>query len=306
MATTLTHTFPTVDRWDLPDIFLVPQDSVEEYLARIAVIPVLTPAAEQDLGHAISRGDTDARIQLTWHNLRYAAHLARRWEDHPLQETVWSLSDGIQAANSGLWRATRTFNPTVARFTTYATAWIRQAWTRERQNFLWAIRLPTHAVEEWWAYQRAVKAWEQSRGQEPTPQELVTLLGWSLERVAFWQTWAATQAHVASLDESFVDDGSPLTEMIPDTADSIWSHLLAVQQRDLVTTLLGLLSEREADVLRLRFGLSGSPLTLQEIAGIYHLTRERIRQIEAHALKTLQQWVQAHPDLRWADYASDS
>lgn len=305
MATLIAPTPPTVDRWDLPDIFLVPRDSVDQYLARIAAIPVLTYAAEQDLGNAITRGDTDARIRLAWHNLRYAAHLARRWEGPSFQETVWSLSDGIQAANSGLWRATRTFNPRVARFTTYATAWIRQAWTRERQDFLWAVRLPVHAAEEWRTYQRVVAAWSQSHGEDPAPQDLITLLGWSEERVAFWQTWAATQAHMTSLDESFLEDGSPLSEVIPDTADTIWSQLLTAQQRDLISTLFGLLSEREADVLRLRFGLSGSPLTLQEIAVLYRVSRERIRQIEAHALKTLRQWVQAHPDLRWADYASN-
>ena len=294
------------DRWDLPDIVLVPMDSLQSYFNRLQSIALLSRDEEMDLGHAIQAGDHDAAVRLTLHNLRYAAHCARKWErTAPGSEAVWGLGDAVQAANIGLWTAVQRYDPAVARLTTYATWWIRQVWNRARNDFLWQIRLPTHAAEEWHVYHRVWEAWKQSRGTEPTTDEMVELLGWPATRVAFWHQWRTTQNHVASLDAMIAEYDSVLGDFVADplavTDTTVWDRLQQHAQREAVDHLLERLKPREADVLRLRFGLSGAPMTLQEIGDVFRLTRERIRQIEAKALKTLRAVAARHPEWELRD-----
>lgn len=307
MAVMPTTLFATEDRWDVPDVLLVPMDSLDAYFARIHAVPTLSAAEESTLGQKVQAGDRDAALRLAVHNLRYAAHLARKWEGRGSDEPVWSLGDAVQAANVGLWTAARRFNPAIARFTTYATHWIRQAWDRARNDFLWQVRLPAHAAAEWRAYQRAVAAWTASRSQEPTPQDLAHLLGWPPERIAFWQQWAETGNHPASLDTPVGAGDTALGDLVaaPDDATNLWRRLDHYARKQAVDQLLEHLNPREADVLRLRFGLAGAPMTLQEISEILHVTRERVRQIEAKALKTLRAWADRHPEGGWRDLIGD-
>lgn len=294
------------DRWDLPDTLLVPMESLDAYFARIHAIPVLSSEEETLLGEAVQRGDRDAAIRLATHNLRYAAHLARKWEGRPTTESVWSLGDAVQAANMGLWSAAHRFDPAVARFSTYATWWVRQAWNRARNDFLWQVRLPAHAADEWRVYQRAVAAWSGSHGTEPTADMLVNLLGWPLSRVTFWQHWAATNHRLASLDALIADGDTPLGDLLAAPDDtSVWHQMAHVAQKDAVDQLLQQqLTPREADVLRLRYGLVGAPMTLQEVGDVFRLTRERIRQIEARALQKLRIAVGQHPEWEIRDLIS--
>lgn len=285
------------DRWDLPDTLLVPMESLDAYFARIHAIPVLSADEEMVLGEAVQHEDRDAAIRLATHNLRYAAHLARKWEGRTTAEAVWSLGDAVQAANIGLWTAAQRFDPRVARFSTLATWWIRQAWNRARNDFLWQVRLPAHAAEEWRAYQRAVTTWSASHGTDPTSEELADFLGWPIHRVAFWAHWAVTNHRPASLDALLLDGDTPFGDMLAAPEDSgIWSQMTQLAQKDAVDQLLEQLTPREADVLRLRYGIAGAPMTLQEVGEVFHLTRERIRQIEAHALKKLREAVGRHPE----------
>ena len=287
------------DRWDVPDILLVPLDSLDAYLAHLQDIPLLTAQEEMVLGTAAQKQDQSAMMRLALHNLRYAAHLVRRWERQPSAgtEPVWSLSDAVQAGNIGLWKAAQRYDPQVARFTTYATWWIRQSWTRLRNDFMWQVRLPAHAAQEWMSYQRARTVWEQTHDEAPEPEELAAVLHWSLDRVAFWQHWEAQSSHPVSLDQTFGDDGDLLlSDVVADPHEFLWRRLDQMARRQAVDQLLETLAPRAADVLRLRYGMMGAPMTLQEVGEIFHLTRERIRQIEAAALKTLRKLVLDHPE----------
>jgi len=162
---------------------------------------------------------------------------------------------------------------------------------------LWQVRLPAHAAQEWQAYQRVRATWTQSRGTDPTPEDLATLLGWPLSRIAFWQHWEATSARPLSLDAPQGDDADfTLGDLVEAPELSVWQHLDDMARQQAVDMLLDYLTPREADVLRLRFGMAGSPMTLQEIGELFHVTRERIRQIEAKALKTLRTETQKHPE----------
>ena len=303
------------ERWDLPDVLLAPMGSLTAYFTRIQAIPLLTAAAEQDLGRAIQAGDGDSALRLAHHNLRYAAHCARKWEGAIGGETffgasqtelVWSLGDAVQAANLGLWAAVRRYDPTIARFTTYATWWIRQSWDRARNDFIWQVRLPAHAVEEWRTYQRTAAAWTQSHGEDPTADDLHTLLGWPASRIAFWQQWASTTAHPLSLDAPLTEDGSRWDTVLSEPADlSLWDQFEHQARKTAVDALLMYLTAREADVLRLRFGLSGAPMTLQEVGDVLRVTRERVRQIEAKALQKLRERIASHPIDDWHALLSD-
>lgn len=292
----------STDRWDLQRVLLVPKDSLKNYFATLKQIPLLTKEEETRLGRAILRGDQDAAAVLSVHNLRYAAHLARSWE-HQLfpsteVEAVWSLSDGVQAANVGLWTAALRFDPDQARFTTYATWWIRQSWLRARNSFRWAIRLPVHASDECIRYFQALATFSDQSSVEPTAESLAAYLEWPVERVRFWQHWAATQSLLESLDEYLPDSTTTRHELL-ETPRDVFAALENQWRRGAVRELLQHLKPRDAQVLRLRFGLDGAPMTLEEIGLILHVTRERVRQIERNALRSLRQWVDRHPDENW-------
>ncbi|NMP24275.1 sigma-70 family RNA polymerase sigma factor, partial [Sulfobacillus harzensis] len=233
---TVPEALPVVaERWDLPDVLLVPMDSLDAYFARVYQIPLLTREEEAELGTAVRAGNRDAALRLAVHNLRYAAYLARKWEGRSQGEPVWSLGDAVQAANIGLWTAVQRYDPSLARFTTYAHWWIRQSWDRARNTFLWQVRLPAHAVREWHAYQQAVEAWTQSRHRKPKPEELAELLGWPLHRVGFWQQWAETTQRPASLDALVLDEDTPLGDLVAGSADdAVWSRLQHRAQQEAV------------------------------------------------------------------------
>lgn len=270
-------------------------ESLAVYLRQIHDIPLLAPAEETALGHAIQAGDQDAAQHLTVHNLRYAAHCARKWEHTELRrhEKVWDLGDAIQAANLGLWQAALRFDPTRARFTTYATWWIRQAWQRARGEFIWVMRLPAHAEREWYAYQQAVQ-----QTPDAPVDDLAATLHWLPERVVFWQTWEKEQARPVSLDypSGSPDEETALADYLatPDTPEDM---VISSVQHQYVAQLLERLTSREADVLRQRFGLEDNRRSLQDIGQHYGISRERVRQIEADALNKLRHHVQT--DAQW-------
>ncbi len=312
MATAVEYDYDTPeasDRWDLPDVLMVPMDSLDAYFARIREIPLLSLAQERDVARRAQAGDPDARITLAVHNLRYAAQCARKWEYYSPTEHVWSLSDAVQAANSGLWHAAQSYNPDIARFTTYASHWIFQSWQRERATFFWQIRLPVHVALEQSAFRRAMEAWERTHHQEATADDLVHLLGWSLPKAVFWLHWAATQAHPLSLDTPRRNDEDTsqtgwVSQIPDDYAETVWDVLTRHGRKDVVDQVLSTLTPREADVLRLRYGFLGAPMTLQDVGEVFKLTRERIRQIEAKALKKCRAWSDRHPEAALRDWLS--
>ena len=242
----------------------------------------LTRAEKRDL-KILAREGKKARSHLLEANLRLVVSLAKRYTGRGM-----AFLDLIQEGNLGLIRAVEKFDYTKGyKFSTYATWWIRQAITRAMADQARTIRIPVHMVEVINKLGRIQRELLQDLGREPTPQELAKEMDITEEKVLEIQQYAREPI---SLDQTIGDEGdSQLGDFIEDSeaviaVDAVSFTLLQDQLQDVLTTL----SEREAGVVRLRFGLTdGMPRTLDEIGQVYGVTRERIRQIESKTMSKL-------------------
>jgi RNA polymerase primary sigma factor len=232
---------------------------------------------------AVLRGDAAAREQMIKANLRLVVHIARQYEHCGLP-----LLDLINEGNIGLMKAVERFDPAKgAKFSTYASLWIKQAIRRGLAGQARTIRLPVHATDRLYRLRRKSVELRDELGREPTPGELAHELGLSVRRVAALNVAALTPA---SLDASVGDDDSSrLGELVEDKNAAMPGEALA-KEGDLLAavSLLKKLDPRAARILRFRFGLDGTPeKTLEEIGRKFGLTRERIRQLQNDALVEL-------------------
>ncbi|MGH3728050.1 MAG: RNA polymerase sigma factor [Micromonosporaceae bacterium] len=289
-------------------------DSVRAYLKQIGKVPLLNAEQEVELAKRIEAGlyaaerlrlaedegeklSTQARRDLLWvtrdgeraknhlleANLRLVVSLAKRYTGRGM-----AFLDLIQEGNLGLIRAVEKFDYTKGyKFSTYATWWIRQAITRAMADQARTIRIPVHMVEVINKLGRIQRELLQDLGREPTPEELAKEMDISPEKVLEIQQYAREPI---SLDQTIGDEGdSQLGDFIEDSeavvaVDAVSFSLLQDQLQQVLQTL----SEREAGVVRLRFGLTdGQPRTLDEIGQVYGVTRERIRQIESKTMSKL-------------------
>ncbi|HBJ17314.1 MAG TPA: RNA polymerase sigma factor RpoD [Clostridiales bacterium] len=258
-------------------------DPVRMYLKEIGQIKLLSAEEEVELAKRVSEGDQEAKNKLTEANLRLVVSIAKKYSGRGLH-----ILDLIQEGNTGLIRAVDKFDWTKGnKFSTYATWWIRQAITRAIADQARTIRVPVHMVEVINKATRCNRKLVQELGREPTVEEIAAELNLPVEKIIEANR---TAADTLSLDTpvgdeedtsigSFVED-----ERTPGPADATSNALLAEALKE----ILGTLTEREADVLRMRFGMyDGRTHTLEEVGQIFGVTRERIRQIENKAIRKL-------------------
>ena len=258
-------------------------DPVKVYLKEIGRVPLLTPDEEVELAVRMSEGDPYARKRLSEANLRLVVSIAKRYVGRGMQ-----FLDLIQEGNLGLIKAVEKFDHTKGfKFSTYATWWIRQAITRAIADQERTIRIPVHMVETINKVKKVSSQLLHQNGHEPTAEEIAAELDMPTDKVR--EIMRVAQEPVSLETPIGEEEDSHLGDFIPDDdapapADAASHTLLKEQLADVLKTL----TPREEKVLRLRFGLDdGRPRTLEEVGKEFNVTRERIRQIEAKALRKL-------------------
>ena len=258
-------------------------DPVKVYLKEIGRVPLLSPDEEVELAIRMANGDAFARKRLSEANLRLVVSIAKRYVGRGMQ-----FLDLIQEGNLGLIKAVEKFDYTKGfKFSTYATWWIRQAITRAIADQARTIRIPVHMVETINKVKKISSQLLHANGHEPTADEIAEEMGVTVEKVR--EIMRVAQEPVSLETPIGEEEDSHLGDFIPDEdalvpAEVAYHTLLREQLGD----VLGTLTPREAKVLRLRFGLEdGRPRTLEEVGKEFNVTRERIRQIEAKALRKL-------------------
>ena len=258
-------------------------DPVRMYLREIGKIPLLTFEEELDLAKRILDGDEDAKKKLAESNLRLVVSIAKKYVGRGML-----FLDLIQEGNMGLIKAVEKFDYTKGfKFSTYATWWIRQAITRAIADQARTIRIPVHMVETINKLIRTSRHLLQQLGREPTPEEIAEEMEIPVEKVAEIQKIAqdpvSLETPIGEEDDSHLGDFIQ-DEDSPAPHDAASYTLLKEQLEEVMSTL----TPREAKVLKLRFGLEdGKSRTLEEVGSQFNVTRERIRQIEAKALRKL-------------------
>ena len=264
--------------------FAVVDDPVKMYLKDIGKVPLLSPEEEIELAKKILDGDEEAKSRLCQSNLRLVVSIAKRWAS----TNSLSFLDLIQEGNMGLLRAVEKFDYTKGfRFSTYATWWIKQAITRAIADQSRTIRLPVHMVETINRYGRTVRQLTQKLSREPTLEEIAEAMGISESKVVEIQKSALDPVSLETpIGE---EEDSKMSDFIED--ESAKSPMEVASQKLLHEQLMSVidtLTPREQQVIRERYGLiDGKAKTLEEVGKEFSVTRERIRQIEAKALRKL-------------------
>ena len=258
-------------------------DPVKMYLKDIGKVPLLSADDEIDLARKMMDGDEDAKRELSVANLRLVVSIAKRYVGRGMQ-----FIDLIQEGNLGLMKAVEKFDYQKGfKFSTYATWWIRQAITRAIADQARTIRIPVHMVETINKVVRVQRLLLQQYGREPTPEEIAKEMGIPEQRVIeilkISQDPVSLETPIGEEEDSHLGDFIEDEQALAPT-DIVASNLLKEQ----LIKVLDTLTPREEKVLRLRYGLDdGKPRTLEEVGKEFNVTRERIRQIEAKALRKL-------------------
>ena len=258
-------------------------DPVRMYLKEIGKVPLLTPEEEMELAVRVSAGDEEAKRRMTEANLRLVVSIARRYVGRGMV-----LLDLIQEGNLGLIKAVEKFDHTKGyKFSTYATWWIRQAITRAIADQARTIRIPVHMVETINKTIRVSRQLLQELGHDPSAEEIAKEMGMPAEKVR--DILRIAQEPVSMETPIGEEEDSHLGDFIPDEDASEPSEVASFSLlREQLEEVLDTLTPREKKVLELRFGMAdGHSRTLEEVGKEFNVTRERIRQIEAKALRKL-------------------
>lgn len=265
-------------------------NAIRQYLAEIGRYPLLTAEQEAQLARRVVCGDIEAQQRLVEANLRLVVSIAKRYSNKGVM-----LLDLVQEGNLGLIRATQKFDPSRGfRFSTYATWWIRQAISRAVAEHTRAIHIPVHVVELIYKIKRISRHLYQELGRDPLPEEIARAVNLTKERIVELQSMAETPI---SLDAPLIEEEQyHLADSLEDTSlttpvDVVTHQVLC----DQIASAMEVLNQRERQVIEWRYGLhDGYCHTLEELSAHFKLTRERIRQIEVKALRTLRQPIQVH------------
>ena len=266
------------------------QSPLETYLREINETKLLSADDEQDLAVAIGNGDIEARDRMVRANLRLVVNIARGYTGKGL-----GLQDLIEEGNLGLLRAVEGFDPAMGtRFSTYASYWIKQSIKRALINTAKTIRIPAYMVELLSKWRRASTRLAEELGRTPTPEEVARILGLPRKKLPIIKKAIKIYNLTPQTDQA--EAGWSLGEMLMDEhARSPEEELLESDNLAHVLRQLDIMDQREATVLRMRFGLDNNePRTLKEIGETLGLTRERVRQIETEALGKLSDSLEGH------------
>ncbi|MBQ3661048.1 MAG: RNA polymerase sigma factor RpoD [Firmicutes bacterium] len=270
------------DLTDMPKGVTV-DDPVRMYLKEIGKVPLLTADEEMDLAQRMEQGDEEAKKRLCEANLRLVVSIAKRYVGRGML-----FLDLIQEGNLGLIKAVDKFDWRKGfKFSTYATWWIRQSITRSIADQARTIRIPVHMVETINKQIRVTRQLLQELGRDPSPEEIAAEMEIPVEKVReiskIAQEPVSLETPIGEEEDSHLGDFIP-DEDVPSPADAAAFSMLKEQLDEVLSTL----TDREQEVLRLRFGLDdGRQRTLEEVGQMFKVTRERIRQIEAKALRKL-------------------
>ena len=259
------------------------EDPVRMYLKEIGRIPLLSSEEEIELAKRMEMGDEEAKKKLSEANLRLTVSIAKRYSGRGMQ-----FLDLIQEGNLGLIKAVEKFDYRKGyKFSTYATWWIRQSITRAIADQARTIRIPVHMVETMNRVNRTSRRLLQEYGREPTPEEIAVTMNLPVERILevskISQEPVSLETPIGEEEDSHLGDFIQ-DEHVPVPSEEAAHTLLREQLEEVMDTL----SDREQKVLALRFGLEdGKPHTLEEVGRDFQVTRERIRQIEAKAVRKL-------------------
>ena len=258
-------------------------DPVRMYLKEIGVVPLLSNEEEKELAIAVENGDLEAKHRLAEANLRLVVSIAKRYVGRGMQ-----FLDLIQEGNMGLMKAVDKFDYSKGfKFSTYATWWIRQAITRAIADQARTIRIPVHMVETINKLVREQRNLLQELGQDPTPEQIAERMDMTPDKVR--EILKIAQEPVSLETPIGEEDDSHLGDFIEDEViENPVDYTTRVVLREQLDEVLDTLTDREENVLRLRFGLDdGKMRTLEDVGKVFNVTRERIRQIEAKALRKL-------------------
>lgn len=259
-------------------------EAIKEYLKSIRNIPLLSEEEERETAIAAVRGDENARQTMITSNLRLVVKVAKTYIG---RSSNLSFLDLIQEGNLGLMKAIEKFDAEKGfRFSTYATYWIKQAISKAVIDQSRAVRLPAHIINELNKFNKAIRELSQQYGRTPTDKELAAYLEVSVKKINEYYTISKEPCSLdVTIDE---DEDTAMIDLIADENATKFMDIDELSIRDTIYSVLNTLSERERKIIELRFGfVDGRQHTLEEVGKEFNLTKERIRQLEASALKKL-------------------